>query len=120
MTEAEIEKKWENTPWDTDIYLDDIDKLDEKKYKCGSAKTCEYGDMCKPKYDIGGCSHYTEKRPQTNEEWRRTCSTEEFAKWIANSIKVTIKLTHGNREYTENITSEKWWEGWLKQPHAKE
>ena len=25
MTEAELDKKWENTVWDTDVYLDDID-----------------------------------------------------------------------------------------------
>lgn len=118
MTEEEIEKKWENTVWDTDIYLDDIDKLDEKKHKCGSAKSCEYGDMCKPKYDIGGCSHYREKRPQTNEEWLKSCNTEQLAKWIAKCIKDTIILTNGNRKYTENITSEKWWAEWLKQPHT--
>lgn len=50
MTEAEIDKKLENTAWDTDVYLDDID----------------------------------EKEPMTNEEWRKTCSTEEFAEWISN------------------------------------
>ena len=25
MTETELEKKWENTVWDTDVYLDDLD-----------------------------------------------------------------------------------------------
>lgn len=28
MTETELEKKWENTVWDTDIYLNDIDGED--------------------------------------------------------------------------------------------
>lgn len=84
MTEAEIEKKWENTPWDTDIYLDDIDK-----------------------------------RPQTNEEWIKSATTEELAEWIAKCIKDTIIFTNGNRKYTDNIVSIKWWVEWLKQPHTK-
>ena len=100
MTEEEIEKKWENTPWDTDIYLDDIDKLNEKKHKCGSAKSCEYGDMCKPKYDIGGCSHYREKRPQTNEEYIKSLDTKQLAKFLAD-------------KFNEVVIAE-----WLKQPHT--
>ena len=104
--------RWENTVWDTDIYLDDIDKLDEKKYKCGSAKTCEYGDMCKPKYDIGGCSHYTEKRPQTNEEWLRSCTTEELAEFIRKQRDDWSDGWYSDWHSVDEIIE------WLKQPHT--
>ena len=73
------------------------------EYKCGSAKQCQFGDMCKPQYDIGGCSHYREKRPQTNEEWFCTLSTEEKANVIMN-IKNTIL-------YKEQVLT------WLKEVH---
>lgn len=57
---------------------------------------------------------------QTNEEYLKSLDTEQFAEWIAKCIKDTIILTHGNRKYTDNIVSTKWWTGWLKQPHQKE
>ncbi|MBR2555689.1 MAG: hypothetical protein IKE94_12580 [Aeriscardovia sp.] len=64
QNEAEIDKKWENTAWDTDVYLDDIDG----------------------------------KEPMTNDEWRRTCSAEEFAKWIYDLI-----MHEGNTEWYEDL-----------------
>lgn len=105
--------KWENTVWDTDIYLDDIDKLDEKKHKCGSAKSCEYGDMCKPSYGIGGCSHYKEKRPQTNEEWLRTCSAEELAEFIRQQRDDWSDGWYSDCHRFGEIVE------WLKQPHKE-
>ena len=46
--------------------------------KCGITEYCEMriGDEC----TLGSpCPH---QKPLTNEEWRRTCSAEEFAKWL--------------------------------------
>lgn len=56
----------------------------------------------------------------TNEEHLKSLDTEQFAEWIAKCIKDTINLTNGNRKYTDNIVSTKWWVEWLKQPHTKE
>ena len=66
------------------------------------------------------CETYFDKDENivlTEQEWLQTADTEQLAEWIAKNIKDTINLTHGNREYTENITSKKWWVMWLKQPH---
>ena len=57
------------------------------------------------------------KLPKSNIEWMREASWEELAEWIAKNIRDTIKLTNGNTEYTELITSAEWWYRWLKQPH---
>ena len=50
------------------------------EYKCGSAESCKYGDMCKPNFNIGACSHYKAEEPQTNEKWLRNLSFNEFAR----------------------------------------
>jgi hypothetical protein len=92
--------------------------------KCGSAKQCQFGEMCKPKYDIGGCSHYKEKRPQTNEEWRKTCSAEEFAEWIADKINAKLRMAlhdaelyDGDVDEKEYMENEDEWLEWLKEKH---
>jgi hypothetical protein len=54
-------------------------------------------------------------KPMTNEEYLHLLNTEQLAEWIAKCIKDTIILTHGNRKYTDNIVSTKWWAEWLKQ-----
>lgn len=64
----------------------------------------------------GEINYYT----LTNEDFLRTATRQQLAEWIAKCIKDTIILTHGNRKYTDNIVSTKWWEEWLKQPHNNE
>ena len=86
------------------------------EYKCGSAKQCQFGDMCKPKYDIGGCSHYKNKKPQTNEEWLHSLNTEQLAEWIkghmnCNFCPMRLKC-EDMRDCMEHIKA------WLKQPHT--
>lgn len=39
-----------------------------------------------------------EQEPLTNDEWRKTCSTEEFAKWIYDLI-----MHEGNTEWYEDL-----------------
>ena len=53
------------------------------EYKCGSAESCKYGDMCKPNFNISVCSHYKAEEPQTNEEWFCSLPTEEKAEWLS-------------------------------------
>ena len=86
------------------------------EYKCGSAESCKYGYMCRPSYDIGGCCHYKNKEPQTNEEWRKTCSKEDFAEAMT---KVVLDLVAWNNDpkpsEVRNVLKM-----WLKQPHREE
>jgi hypothetical protein len=56
----------------------------------------------------------TEKEKQTNFQ-RITSSPESLAEFIAKSINDTIKLTNGNRKYTERIVQKEFWLEWLKQ-----
>ena len=78
------------------------------EHKCGSAKSCKYGDMCKPNFNIGACSHYKAEEPHTNDEWRKTCSAEEFAEFLCN-------VGFENETIVRKFKSE--WAEWLKQPH---
>ena len=77
------------------------------------SKKCVWHDMCKLPYDIGGCSHYQEKRPQTNEEWFYSLSTEEKAKTI---ICLAVNSMHKKRKgLIENDVNEIM--RWLKEKH---
>lgn len=48
----------------------------------------------------------TGKIEVTNDEWRRTCSTEEFAKWIYD-IRFDFQIPWKNKEIVQ----------WLKEKH---
>lgn len=87
------------------------------EYKCGSAKSCKYGDMCKPNFNIGACSHYKAEEPMTNEEWRKTCSAEDFAYWLADVCAWAMEEFRCGNTEKANIA---YWEMWLKQPHKEE
>lgn len=62
-------------------------------------------------------------KEQTNEEWRRTCSAEEFAEWISNLAYACMRCGIGNVEahcptgYC--IQDEEDAERWLKEKHAE-
>ena len=53
---------------------------------CKRSEQCEHADICQyaksNAYDILGGSCYRPKKPLTNDEWRRTCSAEDFAKFL--------------------------------------
>ena len=65
--------------------------------------------------------------PMTNEEWRRTCSTEEFAEWLGDKLDycqimwywACDKCTWSKKHESCMNDKEKWLE-WLKQPHSFE
>lgn len=82
---------------------------------CERMKKCANGDYCN--YHVGflvsGCMNFKEKKPLTNEEWRKTCSEEEFAEWMAQYC--CDVNTSDVREILKNE-----WLAWLKQPHTKE
>ena len=84
------------------------------EYKCGSAESCQFGDMCKPSYDIGGCFHFKQKKPMTNDEWRRTCSTEEFAEFIRKQRDDWSDGWYSDWHPFSEIVA------WLKAPHREE
>ena len=49
--------------------------------------------------------------PMTNEEWRKTCSAEEFAEWMAQYC------CDVNTSDVKEILKNEWLD-WLKQPHT--
>ena len=65
----------------------------EYMHQCGGYRPCEH------------CNG-TGKIVQTNDEWRRTCSTEEFAKWIYD-IRFDFQIPWKNKEIVQ----------WLKEKH---
>ena len=59
-----------------------------------------------------------EEEPMTNEEWLRSCTTEQLAEWINNIvddgiIKAWMIKNNCCGDYLESV---KWW---LKQPHSE-
>ena len=62
-------------------------------------------------HECEACNGTGVVEPQTNEEWRRTCSTEECAKWLED------KMTWAAQE--QGTFTAKDWVKWLKQPHKE-
>ena len=87
------------------------------EYKCFSAESCQFGDMCKPPFDIGGCSHFKPNKPMTNFE-NITKSEESLAEWLGDLLdndvcepsnwncKKCFKWCHRDKVVE-----------WLKKPH---
>ena len=94
---------------------------------CKRSEQCEHADICKyaksNAYDILGGSCYRPKKPQTNEEYIRTCSTEELAKLI---YKIAVTDVLMDRFFTAEVVNAeivdvdsgiKEAETWLKEKH---
>ena len=66
------------------------------KIKCDD---CKFVDDCVD-YGWERCKKFTPapSTPQTNEEWRKTCSVEEFAEWIANLAYACMRCGMSNGE----------------------
>lgn len=60
-------------------------------------------------------------KPLTNEEWRRTCSAEEFAEWVSNLAYACMRCGMSNGEaYCHTgycIQDKEDAEKWLKEKH---
>ena len=87
------------------------------EYKCGSAKSCKYGDMCKPNFNICVCSHYKAEEPQTNEKWFCSLSTEEKAKALETIIRSVLVQ---RQPICHDVCNREFWETWLKEKHREE
>ena len=61
-------------------------------------------------------------KPMTNEEWRKTCSTEEFAKWVFDIIGFCLNYeTYPDKnKYRDLMGTAEDIERWLNQPHGTE
>lgn len=63
------------------------------------------------------------EEPLTNDEWRRTCSAEEFAEWISNLTYACMRCGMSNGgAYCHTgycIQDKEDAEKWLKQSHAR-
>ena len=85
-------------------------------------------DSCSPKRWCSVDKSRTECRfyqPMTNEEWRKTCSAEEFAEWITDKINAKLRMAlndaylyDGDVDEKEYMEKEDEWVEWLKQPHT--
>ena len=51
----------------------------------------------------------------TNEEYLRSCTTEQLAEWMASVVQKAISIKESNSIVM--LESAIWWEEWLKQPH---
>lgn len=62
--------------------------------------------------------HGTGKIEQTNNEWRQTCSDEEFADWIADVCAWGIEehRCYGSTDKSTIL----FWKNWLKEVHHEE
>ena len=56
---------------------------------------------------------------QTNNEWRKTCSAEEFAEFLADIERNAVTYTGGGRFFTTKEDDIKYWVGWLKEKHIE-
>ena len=70
--------------------------------KCKLSEKCEFGNLCKDatRHDsltVLGCSSFKTKKPLTNEEYIRTCSTEELAIFLCNELQDDEVGTLANR-----------------------
>ena len=94
-------------------------------------------ERCIHKYPNGGCivpctigytgkCYYFYEKPkhtpeQTNDEWRKTCSAEEFAEWISNLAYACMRCGMSNGEaYCHTgycIQDKEDAEKWLQEEH---
>ena len=96
--------------------------------KCKLSEKCKFGNLCKyaTRHDsltVLGCSSFKTKEPMTNEEYIRSCSTEELAKLI---YKIAVTDVLMDRFFTAEIVNAeivdvdsgiKEAKAWLKEKH---
>ena len=87
------------------------------EYKCGSAKSCKYGDMCKPNFNIGVCLHYKAEEPQTNEEWFCSLPTEEKVNALLNLHEKVRRRMRADIGSENSFYRGDYYREWLKEIH---
>ena len=69
----------------------------------------------------GICPNYkhckSKEKPQTKEEWLRSASTEDVAKWLSKISKYFHEC--GKRDVYPKTMYEEDWERWLKEKHKE-
>lgn len=72
---------------------------------------------------ICGKNDYCSIKLMTNEEWRRNCSTEEFAKWLSDTLYACMRCgmnCHiGYCPFNKCIIDKEDAEKWLKEAHKE-
>ena len=84
--------------------------------KCPTCESCEYEQYCGATEIMRKCERHNKKVEQTNEEWIKSCNTEQLAEFLRQIYK------DGRDDYVGEWyeqTEEDFVE-WLKQPHQKE
>lgn len=99
--------------------------------KCKLNNKCEFGDLCQQatQHDsltVLGCSSYKAKKPLTNEEYLRSCSTKELAEFLFEKACYCSMCGDESQDTEEKIKScpfgktvcfKSDWEKWLKEIH---
>ena len=78
---------------------------------CVAAKCPHFKRCCPTVWD-----KYGKIKPKTNEEWRKNCSTEEFAEALT---KVVLNIVSWNNDPKPSEVRHIL-KSWLKQPHTNE
>ena len=74
----------------------------------------EQGLFDETNYDLCGGSGYVN---MTNEEYLKSCTTEQLAEWIASVVQKAISIKESNGIVM--LESAIWWDEWLKQLHSE-
>lgn len=109
------------------------------KFLCGECiHNSDKGGGCLIPKNLGyvdNCNRYLPKdKPivQTNEEYLKSCDTEQLAEWFINSgfLTCTLRDCEDCKYYDKNnddcidgseaINDKQMWVEWLKQPHTNE
>ena len=92
--------------------------------KCDS---CKHAENCPAKAEYGGAIRCSAFKPQemTNEEWLRSCTTEQLAEEIVNltlfdKYKLYDQMESAEYEHGIGVGAKKVIVEWLKQPHREE
>ena len=95
--------------------------------------SCKLGDKCdnvfacnvlRPEVELLGCNFYKPKKPQTNEEWLRSATTEQLAEFLADKCNEVVDcvLLDASCVFGDVDQDDYWYRKvdmveWLKQPH---
>lgn len=90
------------------------------RIKCDN---CKFALECVD-YGWDGCNKYTPmpKQPQTNEEYLKSCTTEQLAEFLADTINeiidgITYEMEEGVVDQNDFYQTKHCWVEWLKEKH---
>ena len=78
---------------------------------------CRWQNNCQ-----NDCVGYEPKKEKTNDDWRKTCSAEEFAKWLSDVMYACMRCGKSDGESVchirQCILDEEEAVEWLKEKHT--